>query len=180
MLHNPISDLQNVLGKSGISELFATLDMMHQTIQTQPQSAASMFRSCLETIRDSQEELNQFGTYTKPGIIEPPGIITTFLSAVFVWAMLTCANRDQLLVLREHTQDFVAYDGFYDVVKTILNQSPSDQSANVDRRSKTDLVLFAAADVLSRITPWRASLNLALLLFHCGKASTTASTTLES
>lgn len=181
MLHTPIFDLQNMLGKSGTSELVATLDMMHQIFQTHPQSAASMFQHCLETIRGSQDELHRFENQTKPGIMEPPGIITCFLSAVFVWAMLTCANQEQLAALQEHTRDFVAFGGFFDVVKATLDQSPFDQPSHSDQRSKTDLILFSAADVLSRITPWRASLNLALLLFHRGKASITlTSTTRES
>jgi hypothetical protein len=66
---------------------------------------------------------------------------------------------------------FEASDCFFAVVKETLDWARHQQGSCKRNTSKTNLILFAAADVISKMTPWNASLNLALLLCHRGKAS---------
>ncbi|KAJ5757922.1 uncharacterized protein N7511_006616 [Penicillium nucicola] len=174
-LHVPIVDLQNALGKSGPAEITPAIGMMHRILTNHPEDVSSMLTHCLELIRDLRVQPNSpTGESGSSRMTEPPEIIACFLGEAFVWMLVSCADPAQIRFLRDKMDGFEASDGFFAVVKEALDRA-RDQESDVVRKhntSKTNLILFAAADVISKMTPWNASLNLALLLCHRGKAST--------
>ncbi|KAJ5881706.1 uncharacterized protein N7529_000378 [Penicillium soppii] len=95
-----------------------------------------------------------------------------FLSEVFVWTIVRCANLSKIESLRARLEGFGVCEGFFSAVKEALAGGPDQQGNSRKNTSETNHVLFAAADVISKMTPWNASLNLALLLCHRGRAST--------
>lgn len=170
-VHVPILDLQNALGKSGTSEISPAINMMQRILTDHPEDAGSIFIHCLEVIRDLRVQPLSIGE-SNSRMIEPPEIITCFLSEVFVWVLVICAEPTQVEFLRSKMEEFGGSDGFFAVVKETL-ACDSDQRSYKDNISQPNLIMFAAADVISKMTPWNASLNLALLLCHRGKAPTT-------
>ncbi|KAJ6094745.1 hypothetical protein N7467_002258 [Penicillium canescens] len=172
-LHVPIVDLQNALGKSGTSEISPTIDMMHKILTNHPEDVGAMLTHCLEFIRDLRVPPTLSTGEPKSRITEPPEIITCFLSEVFVWTLVRCIDPTQIHLLKDKMEAFEASDGFFAVVKETLDWARHQQGSRKRNTSKTNLILFAAADVISKMTPWNASLNLALLLCHRGKASPT-------
>ncbi|KAJ6017043.1 hypothetical protein N7451_000422 [Penicillium sp. IBT 35674x] len=170
-VHVPILDLQNALGKSGTSEISPAINLMHKILTDHPEEVGSILTHCLEVIRDLRVQPTLSGA-SKSRMIEPPEIIACFLSEVFVWVVVICAAPSQIGFLRDKVEDFGASDGFFAVVKEAL-ACHSDQRSHKNNISQPNLIMFAAADLISKMTPWNASLNLALLLCHRGKASTT-------
>ncbi|KAJ5809459.1 uncharacterized protein N7503_001677 [Penicillium pulvis] len=171
-VHVPILDLQNALGKSGTPEISPAINMMHSILTNHPENVGSILTHSLEVIRDLRVQQTLSIGESKSRMIEPPEIITCFLSEVFVWVVVICADSTQTGFLRDKLEEFGASDGFFAVVKEAL-ACDSDQRSHKDNISQPNLIMFAAADVISKMTPWNASLNLALLLCHRGKACTT-------
>ncbi|KAL3475944.1 fungal-specific transcription factor domain-containing protein [Aspergillus californicus] len=121
----------------------------------------------------------------------PSEIITLFLSSVLLWMLVHCADGAQSRVLRDTMQErrketsgvFAAVAGALDDAVQGSNYTGdmndtgngsgvgvgSGSGSHGRRTSRASSVLFAAADVLSDMAPWTASLNLALLLCHRGR-----------
>jgi hypothetical protein len=172
-LHVPIVDLQNALGKSGTAEISPAIEMMHIILTNHPEEVGSILTHCLEVIRDLRIQPSSSTGDPKSRMTEPAEIITCFLSEAFVWTLVSCADPTQIRLLRDKMEAFEASDGFFAVVKEALDWTRGQRGSGKHNGSKTNLILFAAADVISKMTPWNASLNLALLLCHRGKASMT-------
>lgn len=171
-IHIPVVDLQNALGKSGALEISPAINMMHRILEDHPEDVGSILMHCLEIIRDLRVQPTLSISESSSRMIEPPEIITCFLSGVLIWTLVICADPSQIGFLRDKMQEFGGSDGFFAVVKEALACN-LDQGSHMQNISQPNLIIFAAADVISKMTPWNASLNLALLLCHRGKASMT-------
>jgi hypothetical protein len=172
-IHVPILDLQNALGKAGTSEISPAINTMHGILTNHPEDVGSILMHCLEVIRDLRVQPISCTGESQSRMIEPPDIITCFLSGVFIWVLVTCADPKQVKFLRDKMDEFGDSDGFFAVIKEALACDPDQRAGHKGNISKPNLIIFAAADVISKMTPWNASLNLALLLCHRSKASTT-------
>jgi hypothetical protein len=171
MLYIPLLDLQNALGKSGASAISPAMKMIGGMLEAHPEETISMFMHCLLIIADLRVQPSvEYNTSSRT--IQPPEIIACFLSEVFVWTIVRCANLSKIESLRARLEGFGVCEGFFSAVKEALAGGPDQQGNSRKNTSETNHVLFAAADVISKMTPWNASLNLALLLCHRGRAST--------
>ncbi|KAL4862364.1 fungal-specific transcription factor domain-containing protein [Aspergillus spectabilis] len=197
-LHAPISDLQNALGKAGPAEILPAMERMTQMLKHNTHQMARALDHCLQSVDNLQVKPapnNQPSAVNAPITTpastttstqqecssrrtrDPSEIITCFLSEILVWMLVHCADGAQSRVLRENMQEgnVNAIGGFFAAVagaldETIRGNNTNNSSGSDGRRtSRASSVLFAAADVLSEMAPWTASLNLALLLCHRGK-----------
>jgi hypothetical protein len=146
-------------------------DLQVKPASNQPSAVNTPITTTASTTTSTQQECSSRRTR------DPSEIITCFLSEVLVWMLVRCADGAQSRVLRENMQEgnVNAVGGFFAAVAGALDETirgnNTDNSGGSDgrRTSRANSVLFAAADVLSEMAPWTASLNLALLLCHRGK-----------
>ncbi|KAL2784702.1 fungal-specific transcription factor domain-containing protein [Aspergillus keveii] len=185
-LHVPLSDLQNALGKADVAGIAPAMESMRQLLQRHSEETAGIFVGCLRTIDDLQVKPGHSGPtnasssatlVTAESTREPVEIITCFLSQVLVWMLAHCADstHSQLLLKHMHEAE-VSGGGFVTVVEAALKESTTRANISTDggecvASAHANTVLFAAADGLSEMGPWAASLNLALLLWHRGRVA---------
>jgi hypothetical protein len=172
MLYIPVLDLQNALGKSGTSAIDPAMKTVGRILEAHPEETMAMFMHCLQIIADLgiQSSIRQNTPLT---MREPPEIIACFLSEVFVWTIVCCATSREIGLLCARLEGLEVSDVFFAAVKEALVRGSSHPAISKKGSSQTNHIFFAAADVISKMTPWNASLNLALLLCHRGRASTT-------
>ncbi|KAL3484521.1 fungal-specific transcription factor domain-containing protein [Aspergillus germanicus] len=185
-LHVPISDFQNALGKADIAGIAPAMRDMQRFLESHLEDTARIYVGCLRTIDDLQVKSDQTSSTTTSSsatlvtaepIREPVDIITCFLSKVLVWMLIHCADSTQSNLLLKHMQEArISGGGFLPVVEAALEESTRVNLNTGGEKecygsAHANTVLFAAADGLSEMGPWAASLNVALLLWHRGRVA---------
>lgn len=169
MLHVPISDIQDALGKSGPVKVISAMELIRRSLAEHPDIVASMFRQCLTTVSEIQSRLlNRHDSPTR-NLVEPPSIISCFLSGVYVWAVIRSSGPEQMVFLHEKISDVSTCDTFPATVREVVTCKINEAFPPDHLGARANLILHAVADVLGKMAPWSASLNMALLLCHRAK-----------
>lgn len=169
MLHVPILDIQDALGKSGPGKVIPAMNLMRRSLAEHPDIVASMLRQCLSTVCDLQSKLLTQNDSSMRSIMEPSNIISCFLNGVYVWAVIRSSNHDQVMYLHEQIEIVKTSDTFSTTVKEVLLWQTNVELPPDHLGARANLILYAVADVLGKMAPWSASLNMALLLCHRAK-----------
>lgn len=169
MLHVPISDIQDALGKSGPGKVIPAMEIMRRSLAEHPDIVASIFRKCLSTVSELQSKLLDHDDRSIRNIMEPASVISCFLSGVYAWAILRSSDREQAMFLQEQIPGVSGSDAFSATVKEVISWKTNEQLPPDHLGARTNLVLHGVADVLGKMAPWSASLNMALLLCHRAK-----------
>lgn len=169
MLHVPLSDIQDALGKSGPVRVIPAMEIIRRSLAEHPDIVASMFRQCLSTVSEIQSRrLNRHNSPTR-ALFEPASTISCFLSGVYVWAVIRSSGPEQMMFLQEQISDVSTSDVFSATVRDVVTSKINGAFPPDHLGAKTNLILHAMADVLGKMAPWSASLNMALLLCHRAK-----------
>jgi hypothetical protein len=169
MLHVPILDLQDALGKSGPGKVIPAMEIMRRTLADHPDIVASFVRQSLSTVSELQSKLLSRQDSSTRNIMEPPSIISCFLSGVYVWAAIRSADREQVRFLQGQVSSVKSSETFSATVKEVIAWQTNEQLPPDHLGARANLILHAVADVLGKMAPWSASLNMALLLCHRAK-----------
>lgn len=169
MLHVPILDIQDALGKSGPGKVIPTMEIMRRSLTEHPDIVASMFTQCLWTVSDLQNKLLNHHDSPMRSIMEPSSIISCFLSGVYIWAVIRSSDREQVMFLHEQISRVKTSDTFSVTVKEVISWQTNVELPSDHLGARANLILHAVADLLGKMAPWSASLNMALLLCHRAK-----------
>jgi hypothetical protein len=169
MLHVPILDIQDALGKSGPGKVIPAMELMRRSLAEHPDIVASMLRQCLSTVSDLQCKLLDQQDSSMRTIMEPSSIISCFLSGVYVWAVIRSSDHDQIMYLHERIKSVKTSDTFSVTVKEVISWQTNVELGSDNLGARASLILHAVAEVLGKMAPWSASLNMALLLCHRAK-----------
>ncbi|OOQ89105.1 hypothetical protein PEBR_10657 [Penicillium brasilianum] len=169
MLHVPISDIQDALGKSGQGKVIPAMEIMRRSLAEHPDIVASIFRKCLSTVSELQSKLLDHRDRSTRNTMEPASVISCFLSGVYAWAILRSSDREQVMFLQEQIPGVIGSDTFSATVKEVISWKTNEQLPPDHLGARTNLILHGVADVLGKMAPWSASLNMALLLCHRAK-----------
>ncbi|KAF3396030.1 hypothetical protein F1880_006718 [Penicillium rolfsii] len=168
MLHVPISDIQDALGKSGPGKVIPAMELMRRSLAGHPDMITSMLRQCLLTVSNLQSEFNHNDS-SRRAIFEPSSVISCFLNGVYIWAVIRSSDHDQVMYLHEQIERVKSSDPFSSTVKEVILWQTNAELSPDHLGARANLILHAVADVLGKMAPWSASLNMALLLCHRAK-----------
>ncbi|KFY47536.1 hypothetical protein V496_10598 [Pseudogymnoascus sp. VKM F-4515 (FW-2607)] len=168
LLEIPLTDLQDAIGRSGPSRVPEAMLKLSNWVRLSPRSLDAVLL-CIEMI-DSLAPVNHNSSAEKHSAVRYSihSIITVFLCHVTLWAFINVACREQkqrLMHLIE-TNHKINSGHFTAVVKRVLiDNDEGSPSGMVSSSDASRLILISAAEVLTRMGTWGASLGLAVLLY---------------
>jgi hypothetical protein len=154
LLDVSLTDLQNAIGKDGTSGTPQAMANLSNWAKRSPQHAQEVALNAANTIVSLAPKKGMDDT-------APYSLITLFLCHVVLWAFARVSPRERKVDFLEMVEkdEAMKSNPFLDVLRAGLGVDIEERG---NRREK---VLFrSAAEMLTRLGTWGASLNLALLV----------------
>ncbi|KAK5049543.1 hypothetical protein LTR84_004472 [Exophiala bonariae] len=185
-LNVQIVDLQDALGKSGSAEMVLALENLSRVYEHDMAQTTASVMHCKKIaesdICGSVSPVHVGGEHDS----DPEVFITLFLGYVFLWTVAMTASSELksriITALSPATADggqtkiagvlqyaLAIEDANLSTIVGIDNLPAPDQSSRSERSARPTVILRTGAEALSRLRPWGACLNLALLLHQRAK-----------
>jgi hypothetical protein len=181
LLEVPLTVLQNAIGKSGPSGIPPAMSSLLLNATVSPRATIEAALMSLKMIhkltprRPGSPPSNEAYNEIDGEDTGPFGIVTLFISHMVLWAFMSVARQAQKIELMRMAESDEALKeaAILIVIKRIIGPvtepvpSPPQSIgsyANAISGASPMLVFRNAADVLTRMGTWGASLNMALLL----------------
>lgn len=180
-LNVQIVDLQDSLGKSGATEMAVALERLSNIYESDVAQTTATVLHCKKLAEiDTGNNKCTTGTPTtacagreRESDSHPEVFIGLFLSYVYMWTVAMTANaglKTHILTAMASTPE-TAHSKISSVLQYALSvEDDNPQAINTTRSvARPTVILRSGAEALSRLRPWGACLNLALLLHQRAK-----------
>lgn len=160
LLDVPLSDLQNAIGKDGMTGIVQALSNLSNWARRSPHIADQVAYNATKTI----VSLAPSQILSDDGIrnvdTAPYSLIAIFLCHIVLWAYATVTAREQRMRLLDNVMQHpvLGKSNFVVLLKRAMGLDGNEEDG------EPKLLFRSAAEMLTRLGTWGGSLNLALLL----------------
>ncbi|CZR69447.1 uncharacterized protein PAC_19347 [Phialocephala subalpina] len=160
LLDVPLSDLQNAIGKDGMTGIAQALSNLSNWARRSPHIADQVAYNATKTIVSLAPSQNLSDDGIRNVDTAPYSLIAIFLCHIVLWAYATVTARDQRMGLLGNVMQHpvLGKSNFVVLLKRAMGLDGNEEDG------EPKLLFRSAAEMLTRLGTWGGSLNLALLL----------------